>query len=345
MNKNFSVKNGIEIGVADGTAPITTTSTTKVVNLNSDKLDDQEGSYYLDWTNTTNKPDPVVTVTLTGDVTGTANTTLTDLGNGTVSVATTIAANSVALGTDTTGNYVADVTAGTYITKSGTAAEGWSPTINVDATSANTVSKVVARDSSGNFSAGTITAALSGNASTSTKLSTARNIALSGDVTGSVDFDGSQNVSITATISAASVNLTTDVSGALPVANGGTGVTTSTGSGKVVLGTSPTITAIRETKVEITNTNIDLNLGNLFTKVLYENIIFSISNALSSGTANSFILELANAGAYVITWFSGVKWAGGTAPTLTTDGVDILGFYSHDGGATWRGMVLAKDSK
>jgi hypothetical protein len=45
-----------------------------------------------------------------------------------------------------------------------------------DAVSANTANKVVRRDSSGNFSAGTITAALSGNASTSTTLQTARNI-------------------------------------------------------------------------------------------------------------------------------------------------------------------------
>ena len=37
------------------------------------------------------------------------------------------------------------------------------------------------------------------------------------------------------------VGLTTHVSGTLPVANGGTGVTTSTGSGNVVLSTSPTL--------------------------------------------------------------------------------------------------------
>ncbi|MFN9954359.1 MAG: hypothetical protein ACK55I_14790, partial [bacterium] len=41
-------------------------------------------------------------------------------------------------------------------------------TAAVDATSTNTASKVVARDSSGNFAAGTITAALSGNATTAT---------------------------------------------------------------------------------------------------------------------------------------------------------------------------------
>lgn len=58
--------------------------------LDADLLDNQEGTYYLDWTNFTNKPDPVVTVNLTGDVTGTGNATLTDLGNGTINVATTV---------------------------------------------------------------------------------------------------------------------------------------------------------------------------------------------------------------------------------------------------------------
>ena len=59
------------------------------------------------------------------------------------------------------------LTLGTYLT--GTSYNGSSAvTAAVDATSTNTVSKVVARDSSGNFAAGTITAALSGNASTAT---------------------------------------------------------------------------------------------------------------------------------------------------------------------------------
>jgi hypothetical protein len=75
----------------------------------SDKLDGQHGAYYLDWTNTSNKPDPIITVSLSGDVSGSGNVTLTDLASGTVSVATTIQPNSVALGTDTTGNYVATI--------------------------------------------------------------------------------------------------------------------------------------------------------------------------------------------------------------------------------------------
>ena len=65
-----------------------------------------------------------ISITLTGDVTGTG--TITDLAN--VSFATTIAANSVALGTDTTGDYVASLVAGTAISV-GAAGEGATPTI------------------------------------------------------------------------------------------------------------------------------------------------------------------------------------------------------------------------
>ena len=91
---------------------------------NTDKLDGQHGSYYLDWTNTTNKPDPIITVSLSGDVSGSGNVTLTDLASGTISVATTIQPNSVALGTDTTGNYVATVaSSGSTITVTGSGSE------------------------------------------------------------------------------------------------------------------------------------------------------------------------------------------------------------------------------
>ena len=59
------------------------------------------------------------TITLTGDVTG----------SGTGSFAATIQANSVALTTDTTGNYVATVAAGSGITVAGSDAEGATKTV------------------------------------------------------------------------------------------------------------------------------------------------------------------------------------------------------------------------
>jgi hypothetical protein len=57
--------------------------------------------------------------------------------------------------------------------------------------SANTANAVVQRDGSGNFAAGTITAALTGNASTATALQTARNI-------NGVSFNGTADITVTA---------------------------------------------------------------------------------------------------------------------------------------------------
>jgi hypothetical protein len=66
------------------------------------------------------------------------------------------------------------LTAGTHLTSTGTFDGSAARTFAVDAVSTNTASKVVARDASGDFAAGTITAALSGNATTAT---TATNVA------------------------------------------------------------------------------------------------------------------------------------------------------------------------
>lgn len=66
-------------------------------------------------------------ITLGGDLTGSA--TLTNLGNATLTA--TIAADSVALGTDTTGNYVANLTEGTGVTITGNSGEGATPTISI----------------------------------------------------------------------------------------------------------------------------------------------------------------------------------------------------------------------
>jgi hypothetical protein len=126
------------------------------------------------------------TIGMTGDVVWTS---ASFDGSGNVTGTATIQANSVALGTDTTGNYVESVANGSYLTGGGAASEGAVLTLGVDATNLNTASKVVARDASGNFAAGTITAALTGNASTATTLQTARTI-------GGVSFNGAANINL-----------------------------------------------------------------------------------------------------------------------------------------------------
>ena len=72
--------------VATGTAPITVSSTTKVTNLNADQLDDQEGSYYLDFSNFVVEAGEIANAKLANssitvsDSEGTPNTTAIALG-------------------------------------------------------------------------------------------------------------------------------------------------------------------------------------------------------------------------------------------------------------------------
>ena len=133
-------------------------------------------------------------ITLTGDVTGTG--TVTNLSN--VSFATTVAANSVALGTDTTGDYVASLVAGTNITLSNNSGEGATPTIGLTNNSTTIGSTAISLGSSATTIAGLtsvtstgFTGALTGNASTATTLATARNI-------NGVSFNGSADITVTA---------------------------------------------------------------------------------------------------------------------------------------------------
>ena len=99
------------------------------------------------------------------------------------------------------------------------------------------------------------------------------------------------------------------------------------------------------TKTALPLNNIDLSTGDFFTKTISGATTLTVSNVPTTGKAGGFILELTNGGSAVITWWTGVKWASGTAPTLTSAGVDILSFYTVDGGTTWRGAVISKDSK
>jgi len=106
--------------------------------------------------------------------------------------------------------------------------------------------------------------------------------------------------------------------------------------------TNKTLTGLRETSTASSANNFNLANANYFTHTVSGATTFTVSNTATSGSVNTFILDLTNGGSATITWWSGVKWAGGTAPTLTSSGRDILGFFTYDGGTTWNGLVLAK---
>ena len=92
-------------------------------------------------------------------------------------------------------------------------------------------------------------------------------------------------------------------------------------------------------------TAINFALGNVATAVLASGGSFTISNAPTSGIYGKFKLILTNGGTVADPWHASVKFAGGTTPTLTTSGVDVLTFETIDNGATWFAVVEGLDMK
>jgi len=146
-------------------------------------------------------------------------------------------------------------------------------------------------------------------------------------------YNGSTgNMNLTAAYSAAAITFST---------GGATERARIDASGNFIMATG----AIQEHKSAISASNIDLSTGNYFSKTISGTTTFTVSNTPASGTVASFILDLTNGGSATVNWWSNVKWAGGTAPTLTSSGRDVLGFFTYDAGTTWTGLVLAKDCK
>ena len=114
----------------------------------------------IDFDKILNAPSPDVTVSLTGDVVGTATASMTSLtGNVDLSLNTTIQLDSIVLGDDTEGQYAKTLAvAGNGLSCTTPAADdGTDYTVTSNATAANTAETIVYRDANRAFSAQTIT--------------------------------------------------------------------------------------------------------------------------------------------------------------------------------------------
>ena len=91
--------------------------------------------------------------------------------------------------------------------------------------------------------------------------------------------------------------------------------------------------------------DIDLTLGNSVSATVDTSTnTFTFSSPTASDEMCGFSLVLTNGGSQTVNWPGTVDWAGASAPTLTTSGVDILVFITIDGGTTWHGMIASADS-
>jgi len=229
------------------------------------------------------------------------------------SVALNIDNDAVALGTKTTGNYAASVAgAGNGLSTIGSAGEGTAFTIHSNATNNNTASTLVFRDGSGNFSAGTITATLSGTATSANAWTSGRTVTFSGGgVTGSFSINGSADVSSVAlNIADDAVALGTKTTGnyAASVAGAGNGLSTIGTAGE---GSAFTV-------------HSNATSANTVSTLVFRDG----SGNFSAGTITATLSGTATKATNVV---GGTASAGSSI--LIQTGVDTTGFLAHPGSA------------
>lgn len=114
-------------------------------------------------------------------------------------------------------------------------------------------------------------------------------------------------------------------------------------TGKVALATGGGVETLNDLGSGSGTRAINLANGNVVSATLAGATTFTFTGATPS-TACSFGLYLTQdaTGSRTVTWPASVKWAGGTAPTLSTaaNAIDVLVFETINGGTTWFGSLV-----
>jgi hypothetical protein len=162
---------------------------------------------------------------------------------------------------------------------------------------ANTANTIVLRDGSGNFSAGTITAALSGNATTATTLQTARTI-------GGVSFNGSANINLPGVNTAGNQNTSGNAATATSASFATTAATAtnvSIANGSIVLAKIENITAytiLGNSNASAAATPAALSVATVATMLSGQTMNIAGSSTSISGFNNPATAATANTIAY-----------------------------------------------
>jgi len=260
------------------------------------------------------------TFALSGNVTGTVNSDLeTGFTISTAIASGVVTSDMIANGTIVDGDI--NASAGIVDTKLATiATAGKVSNSATTATSANTVNTIVARDASGNFTAGTITAALTGNADTATKLSSTRTFAVTGDITGTVNSDLTTGASIATSI-ATGVIVDADVNASAAIAFSKLASLT---SANILVGSSGNVA----TSVSVTG---DVTIGNTGVTAITAGVIV---DGDISPTAEIAVSKLADGAPRQLLQTdaagTGVEWA---------DNIDVPGTLDVTGNAVFDSRV------
>lgn len=86
-----------------------------------------------------------------------------------------------------------------------------------------------------------------------------------------------------------------------------------------------------------------LNIGNDFT--LSANLVVTMPTGVIGGYCYNRVHQAASGGPYTVT-YTGVKWAGGTAPTMSTGAgaTDQYEFVYDNVSSVWRGVIAYQNS-
>jgi len=120
-------------------------------------------------------------------------------------------------------------------------------------------------------------------------------------------------------------------------------LTDETGTGAAVFGTNPTLTGYTEANVAIGDSGISKTLslanGTFQTVTLTGNCTFTMPAVV---TGQSFILKVNTGNGANSAVFTGVKWPGNTAPTITTAAgkYDLLSFIADATDGEWAGSII-----
>ena len=322
VNKDFRVKNGLVVegstATVNGQNVLTEASTSFLAEYIADTVGSMVSSNtesgitvsYQDSDNTLDFDVADFTITLAGDLSG--NVTISDLASATLTAS--IAANSVALGTDTTGNYVASVTSGSGISVTGSIGENSAIVVaNDDKGSSQNIFKNVAvsggatvvadnNDDTLTFDAGSgITLAATTSTDTITITNSDKgssqnifkNIAITGGETivadtnnDTVTLTASTGISLSAATSTDTITITNNgVTQLTGTANEVT-VSASTGSVTVGLATNPTVAGNLTVTGNLTVNGSTTTL-NTETLAVEDNIVLLNSNVTSTPSANA----------------------------------------------------------
>ena len=129
----------------------------------------------------------------------------------------------------------------------------------------------------------------------------------------------------------------------LVIADGGN-IGSASDTDAMAISSTGTVTFSQATKPALaTSVSIDLNAANVHKITLGASNTLAVSNETDGQT---FILRLLQdgTGSRTVTWFSTIKWAGGTVPTLTTTAskADVFGFVCT-GTDTYDGFIIGQN--